>query len=495
MGIKHFFSWLKRNEDLKRVISKTKPQNVDHLMIDMNGVIHEAAQKIFKYGKYAPLKANVILPRRKRVQNQNKKITKQMSKEEYNEAIEKVYECIKSIVHDLIKDMNPNKTIYLAVDGPAPKSKQNQQRQRRFKAARDGGGNASFDSVNITAGTKFMENMCKHIENEKWTSDKNIKVITSGHLQPGEGEHKLVVWARKQLKQNIDWKEHTFCIVGADADLILLGGTLECNNVFIMRESETKHSFHFIDIGMFKKLLPIDIEDLIVWSCFIGNDFLPPIPSLEIKESYPEIGALDFFFEQGQSLILNKELKLLNFSAIRKILTKVVEREQSIMEARAQDGDRFENPLWKGDVKKYRKTFHETKLKSTDSQQLVLDYMKTVYWVYLYYTRGIPSWDWYFPHSYGLHADKFVKHMPVEYCAFKFPKSQPYHPHEQLLCVVPPTGKSVIPEYLHEAFDFIIGKSTTFETDVIGKRQEWEATVIVDVITPHLKKTDYVDVV
>ena len=58
MGIKHFWIWFKQNfrEDINTVnlSSHSAGISVDTLAIDMNGIYHVCAQKVYKYGNYAP---------------------------------------------------------------------------------------------------------------------------------------------------------------------------------------------------------------------------------------------------------------------------------------------------------------------------------------------------------------------------------------------------------------------------------------------------------
>ena len=58
MGIKHFWIWFKKNfnEDINTVnlSSNSAEISVDTLAIDMNGIYHVCAQKVYKYGNYAP---------------------------------------------------------------------------------------------------------------------------------------------------------------------------------------------------------------------------------------------------------------------------------------------------------------------------------------------------------------------------------------------------------------------------------------------------------
>jgi len=48
MGIKHFFSWYKHHPQMKHSLV-TRPSHIDHLLIDMNGIIHESAQFIYRW--------------------------------------------------------------------------------------------------------------------------------------------------------------------------------------------------------------------------------------------------------------------------------------------------------------------------------------------------------------------------------------------------------------------------------------------------------------
>ena len=60
MGIKHFFMWFK-NHFSEYMHKLRKHQtfasidiDIDNLMIDMNGIFHNSAQRIYEYGNYKP---------------------------------------------------------------------------------------------------------------------------------------------------------------------------------------------------------------------------------------------------------------------------------------------------------------------------------------------------------------------------------------------------------------------------------------------------------
>ena len=244
----------------------------------------------------------------------------------------------------------------------------NQQRSRRFRASKEAAEKSlevsrireelkakgailppekpkgeHFDSNCITPGTPFMERLSRCLQyyvHERLNNDpgwKNIKVILSDANVPGEGEHKIMDYIRKQRAQpdHDPNTQHVLC--GADADLIMLGLATHEPNFTIIREEflpnkprpcdlcqqighEMKDctgldveyhtqadiqfgketQFIFVRLNVLKEYLsreldmpnlpfPYDFERVLddwVFMCFfVGNDFLPHLPSLEIREN------------------------------------------------------------------------------------------------------------------------------------------------------------------------------------------------------------------
>lgn len=152
----------------------------------------------------------------------------------------------------LFEIVRPRKLIYLAVDGVAPRAKMNQQRSRRFSAfqvrfllfdhyiqerqdrkdAEDdirsrmlAAGKkvppprtSSFDSNKITPGTEYMMEICDNLRwyiadrmshNPAW---QNVTVILSDGSVPGEGEHKIMDFIRRERAQP-GYDPNTKCVL------------------------------------------------------------------------------------------------------------------------------------------------------------------------------------------------------------------------------------------------------------------------------------------
>ena len=181
---------------------------------------------------------------------------------------------IDRIVTQIVK---PKVSVYMAIDGVAPRAKMNQQRSRRFRSAKDmadqlkeankenlrallddpeakAKGNTNknvFDSNCITPGTEFLTKVSEHIkyfirkklkEDPLWT---NLKVYYSGPEVPGEGEHKIMQHIR-EMKASPDYRPNTrHCMYGQDADLIMLGLVTHEPHFTLLRE--------IIDFNSFKR--------------------------------------------------------------------------------------------------------------------------------------------------------------------------------------------------------------------------------------------------
>ena len=119
MGIKHYFAWFK-NQFSENIHRMKKGQDfvdinvdIDTLMIDMNGVFHNSAQKIYQYGNYKPRQHPRILGK-----------TKVHPRPQGAKAQIMMFEDVCRSVDAIFKLVKPNKSLVLCVDGPAPLGKQ-----------------------------------------------------------------------------------------------------------------------------------------------------------------------------------------------------------------------------------------------------------------------------------------------------------------------------------------------------------------------------------
>lgn len=237
----------------------------------------------------------------------------------------------------------------------------------------------SFDSNVITPGTMFMDNLSKALHkyiverlqsSERWDG---LKAIFSDAFVPGEGEHKILDFIRSQRAQPSYSPSTSHCIHGADADLIMLGLSTHEPNFYILRETPPQGNqdrqgrrgrdrrgddrqqeeeeparkiaeFQFVKVSVIREYLYLEYKDLklpftfdlerlvddFVFLCFfVGNDFLPHLPSLSIREG--AIDALMFIYKNqlpGLGDYLTDGAGGLNFSKVDVLLHQVAMVEE-----------------------------------------------------------------------------------------------------------------------------------------------------------------------
>ena len=205
----------------------------------------------------------------------------------------------------------------------------------------------TWDKNAITPGTPFMNTLamclkywCAHKVNTDPAWEK-VKIILSDASVPGEGEHKIMDFIRSQRSSPEHDPNTRHVVYGLDADLIMLGLATHEPHFRVLREDvffqESKartcricgQKGHFADackgepkqktgefdekddavglkpfiwfhVSVFREYLEAElqvpeqpfrfdleraIDDWIFMCSFVGNDFLPHLPSLDIREN------------------------------------------------------------------------------------------------------------------------------------------------------------------------------------------------------------------
>ena len=589
MGVPALFRFLDRKypkiiqpvqEDRTLPISSPNPNGFEchNLYLDMNGIIHPCC-----HPQTGPAPAN---------------------EEEMHLAI---FAYLDRIMHMI----RPRKLLYLAVDGVAPRAKMNQQRSRRFRAAQEAaikrqkledeqqlneGGveddeaseelstTSVFDSNVITPGTKFMANISKAIR--YWAAARlsqpewaELSIIISDSSVPGEGEHKIVDFIRRQRTTPDHDPNECHVIYGLDADLIMLSMATHEPRFKVLREDvfledKQKHQqpqqpsdtpvqttpqnlaekiasekpFIFLDVIVLREYLDVEmrtsiadsqnlepersLDDWIMLCFLVGNDFLPHLPSLDIREN-----AIDTLIniykrkmrEIGGHLTRNGAIAFDRLSVVigelaqaeDGILARRMEREQRWRESQAlrdaAEELNSETPKKrKLDVSDeeeeiidqiklgqpgYRARYYEHKFGIVDMQSaegrekvnhICDSYLEGLAWVLLYYYQGCPSWKWFYPYHYAPFAADIAERLKNyggegAFSLKKFELGQPFRPFDQLMSVFPAASN----EHLPEAFRNLMTDAPSpishfypldFKIDLNGKRYAWQGVALLPFI-------------
>ncbi|XP_071451218.1 5'-3' exoribonuclease 1 [Hetaerina americana] len=111
-------------------------------------------------------------------------------------------------------------------------------------------------------------------------------------------------------------------------------------------------------------------------------------------------------------------------------------------------------------------------------------YVYAIQWNLHYYYNGVCSWSWFYPHHYAPYISDIKNFCNVN---IKFDMGKPFLPFQQLLAVLPSLSKELLPAPYHTLMEdenspIIHYFPTTFQTDLNGKRQDWEAVVLIPFI-------------
>lgn len=507
MGIPSYFSYIiKNHSNIIRTLThhnNVEKTQFDALYMDCNSIIYDAIRQIETSEKMGTTEYEVAI---------------------IGYTIDKIKQYIQTI--------NPTKLVYIAFDGVAPFAKMEQQRTRRYKSTFiqtidfETGGIFSeeevetkckngFSSCNITPGTHFMELLSKHIEYVFSHDDlsQKRKIIVSTSKEPGEGEHKMFAYMRENATP-----EQTIAVYGLDADLIMLSivHALLCNNIYICRETP-EFSFHVLQtqIGLDRnnpnELLFVNIEllsksilkemgisafdtgriyDYIFLCFFLGNDFLPHFPALNIRTNGIQ-QLLDVYAKHisgggggsGGRYFISTQTGKIQWKWVFVFLRELAKYEHDFIlneysgrhklrnklglsEATKKERETlFENtpilyraeelyicPYEQGWESRYYSTAFDEPGEPAFIQRVCVNYLEGIEWVFKYYTEGCPHWRWKYDFNYPPLLSDLIKFIPqYEMDFFEMEKMRnkmamiPLKPKEQLIYVLPKPYHYLIP--------------------------------------------------
>ncbi|KAF3421262.1 hypothetical protein E2986_08086 [Frieseomelitta varia] len=478
MGVPAFFRWLSRKypsvivecieqkpittNGVRVPVNSADPNpngiEFDNLYLDMNGIIHPCTHP---EDKPAP-----------------------KNEEEMMEAI---FECIDR----LFRIVRPRKLLYMAIDGVAPRAKMNQQRSRRFRASKETNEKINeikrirselilkgaslppekpkedhFDSNCITPGTPFMARLSKCLHyyiHDRLNTDpgwRNIKVILSDANVPGEGEHKIMDFIRRQRDSgdvNLDRVQLIMSELGSVEDEIFKKRQ-QNELAFKQREKDKK-----------RRLLGR-----------IGDRVNP------VKNAR---------YEAYQMRVHGQNYHTSATGNSKEMLESMMRPENETNQDRKRKSETFEDEsdddqahdevrLWEDGFKDryYESKFDVSPDNLAFRNNVALQYVRGLCWVLRYYYQGCASWKWYFPYHYAPFASDFIN---IGGLSTEFEKGTiPFRPLEQLMGVFPAASSKHVPEPWAKLMSdprspIIDFYPEDFKIDLNGKKFAWQGVALL----------------
>lgn len=515
MGVPRLFPWLVKNcrKAVRHFQEGDFTITVDVLYIDANAILHGSDQTVYNYGS------------NRRLIDDYAHLT---PKQKQTRCFELFFDVIKQISNIVI----PTEILDISLDGPAPLSKQAQQRQRRFASAAERGASIAKggpDSNKMTPGTLFMFELTKFMQyairrelndpNSLWHKN-GIKVRFSCPTVPGEGEHKLL----NNLRDDKSAYQKSHCFYGPDGDLIMLTLAAHVPKMFLFREDQFSPGFYdLLDMGKVrrdmayllhqgpgitsqKRTLDDVSNDFILAGFFVGNDFLPKIQMFMYLEDGLELMIATYasISKGGLQNVLTKHGEI-NHDGFTRFVEELSRREihyiadQAVpkadksgkfLDAKFDNHTLLRNILANGrlDMTGYRHAYYaKMEIDANNENQvraLCKDYIRSIAWVFRYYVSGLPSWrDYYRWHYAPLMSDLLdVMHGLSKkelQEIYRFEMDEPSPPFVQLLSVLPPVSAYLLPvpfQKLLTKSESVLVKAgyypSSFKIDLEGKTKE-----------------------
>ena len=446
-----------------------------------------------------------------------------------------VYDCVRSInfeenlnettyqkiiknvigkLEEYIAIVNPNNLIMISLDGTPPVAKLDQQRQRRYKSwyttkmlTTETGPKVkpvAFDTIEITTGTRFMSELnsklIAHFSNPARYGVKKIIVSTSD--EAGEGESKIYEYIRSGKEVA---RDSTCLVYGLDADLIMLSinNLPVCPNIYLFREtpefiksidsSLEPNANYVMDIPTLANTIMsymnndkapeklVRVYDYIFICFFLGNDFLPHFPAINIRT-----GGIDKMLNAYKGTIGGtKEVltdgKTIYWKNVRKMVAFLAEREEEYILAETNLRNKYQHthyptdtpeqrfakfnalPTYEREVELYIKPHkshwqhrYYSALCNLDKdelreKQICTNYLEGLEWTLKYYTTGCPDWRWCYNYNYPPLLSDLIKYIPYfDTTYIKNANTRPVSQLVQLCYVLPKHSLHLLPANVYK---------------------------------------------
>jgi 5'-3' exonuclease len=340
---------------------------------------------------------------------------------------------------------------------------------------------------------------------------QNLIVSTSDSC--GEGEHKLFEYIRTFPQQH---QGKNTIIYGLDADLIMLSinHLPVTDKIYLFRETPhfiktiqpdlDPNESYIIDIPELARVISSEMNnnkeegqeqqqeeqeqnansvyDYIFMCFFLGNDFMPHFPAVNIRT-----GGVDKMINMYKATIGKTSKKNLTdgktifWGNVRELVSALAEKEEDFLQSEAKLRDRREkhkinpstpeekfqqfeslptydrplekyiNPFKPNWRLRYYKCLFKNDITEENIQEICINYLEGLEWIMKYYTQGCADWRWCYNYHYPPLLGDLLRYMPLferEFITNKPPK--PVSELVQLCYVLPLQSLHLLPSKLYD---------------------------------------------
>jgi len=282
---------------------------------------------------------------------------------------------ILNYLKEIVRTINPQKTLYISMDGVPPMAKIIKQRSRRFKSIFEDSFLRSLEkkykqtiprnkwtSASISPGTVFMDRLSAEIMKSIQNKDYGpINVIFDSYKVPGEGEQKIIRAIRKMydtedsersLVEESSIEDSTedsrSLVFSPDADLIVLLLMLHKRGLYILRKKDKEDEeekggdvYLHMSIDKVKDMFLLNVlnfrnkdpkkilDDIVFLTYMCGNDFVTSFSFMKIKNGSLDLLESIYHKIDTEEYLINDGI--INLSFFRKIVKSLAEASNGLM--------------------------------------------------------------------------------------------------------------------------------------------------------------------
>jgi len=292
----------------------------------------------------------------------------------------------------------------------------------------------TFAKLNISPNTTFIKKLIKSIKNHTFP----VSIQINDDNISGEGEFKIINFINIYSDIFLNKK---IIIYSPDSDMILLSSILP-HDIYILRYDQQENIDYIMSTEIFKKLLVKYIhslsqnttqdsnkdlynenivKDIIFIFTIFGDDFLPKLETINVKNNYDTIlHVYQHIYQDGYILDKNtihiSQLKKF-FIELEKKLNISNKTEESYLRKKKSsfNNDPLDGPIINNINKdlhnsnyledKYSVTFYTYPPKqyyekyNMTAEQSAKEYITGFVWIYNYYFNGKLNYSWYYPYE------------------------------------------------------------------------------------------------
>jgi 5'-3' exonuclease len=538
MGIPSYFSYIVRqHRKIIRPFTK-KTEKIDNLYLDCNSIIYDA---VHNDEGIKDVKTNVM-NEEKLIYAVCEKIAAYIRLIEPTQRVFIAFDGIAPIAK--MNQQRNRRYMSLLLDDQNQAQKTTTGEEKKKKA---------WNTSAITPGTEFMHQLNEQINRFFSNKAKEYgleEIIISTAAEAGEGEHKIYEY----IRENAEYHKGTKTVIyGLDADLIMLTLThLHISNeLYLFRETPhfiqhidktlNPNDYYLMDINVLGDIISADLSginadlsginadlsginadlsaeefeqntddgittmtkkvfkrnnnkifDYIFMCFFLGNDFMPHFPALNIRTNGINylLNAYKFVFAQNGSMaaaITDKNGTVILWKNVRKWIdhlskneinylqgeykkrdkqNKIAKRFNEKAEAaaaaagaeaeeyltlplRERSIEKYINPFEQGWEARYYKTLLDVKINAIQRQKIAGNYLQGLEWTMKYYTTGCIDWRWKYNYSYPPLLTDLLPFVPYfDTCLLPPQTKNPVLSLVQLCYVLPERSLHLLPPNL-----------------------------------------------